>query len=235
MICWQKVTSHSLVMNSFDLYFCHQMLSYIWFLAVAACLVYPKAVHSSSDVIESSMSANDFQSPSLRFFGITKTMATTTTVLTTRTVYVHPTCLLAIADVKPCAERPTTTTPIPTTTPTTTTGPTTTTKPATPTTTTTSRPWIQIIPGSVRPFLTGSVTINKIEPPKLQVNLPDLLGGGNNTGGNNIGNAVGALINKRPINVNVGGSVSASISSGSKRRRRSQLIEENIQPSIVRA
>lgn len=215
--------------NSFD--FCRQMMSYVWLLAVAACLVYPKAVHSSSNVIESSMSSDEFQSPLLRFFGITKTVVTTTTVLTTQTVFVHPTCLLSIANVNSCAKSPPTTIPTPTTTPTTTPTPAT-----NPTTTTTSKPWIQIIPGSVRPFLTGSVTINKVEPPKLQVNLPNLLGGGNNnTGASNIGNAVGALINKRPVNVNVGGSVSASISTGQKRRRRSQVIEESVQPSIVRA
>lgn len=223
------------------------MLIFVRFLAMA-CLVF---VGVQSDAIESSMSRDsDIQSlpSSFRFLGITKTMATTTTVASMQTVYVHATCLVKFPNVEPCINIPPTTTPAPTTTtiPTTTTtkAPTTTTRRTTTTkaTTTTAKPWLQIIPGSSRPLLTGSVTINKVDPPKLQVNLPEFLGGGIINGGNNAGtkpsgsnSGLGVLFSKPALNVNVGGGISASLSSGGRRRRRSSLVEESaIQPSAVK-
>jgi len=205
------------------------MLNIAWILA-AACFV---CASVDSEAIESSMSADsDFQSlgSSFRFLGITKTMATTTTVVSTQTVFVHTTCIVKFPNVGPCSDTPPTTTPAPTTT--TTAATTTTTKATTTTTkptTTTSKPLIQIIPGASRPVLTGTVTFNKVEPPKLQVNLPDFLGGGT-LGGNSNGTAgnngfLGALFNKPPM----------TVSSAGRRRRRSELVEESrIQPSLVR-
>jgi hypothetical protein len=214
-------------------------------LILAAACFFGASVHS--EAIESSMSTDsDFQSlgSSFRFLGITKTMATTTTVISTQTVYVHPTCIVKFPNVQPCSETPPTTTAAPTTTTTTTAATTTTTKATTTTTkptTTTSKPLFQIIPGSSRPILTGTVTFNKVDPPKLQVNLPDFLGGGSIGNGSSSGNStggglLGGLFNKPPMNVNIGGSVSASISHGGRRRRRSNLVEEEsrIQPSLVR-
>lgn len=223
------------------------MLNIAWIVA-AACLACASV--SGSEAIESSMSDDsDFQSlaSSFRFLGITKTMATTTTVVSTKTVYVHTTCIVTFPNVGPCSDIPPTTTPAPTTT--TTPATTTTTKPTTTTTkptTTTSKPLFQIIPGSSRPVLTGTVTFNKVEAPKLQVNLPDFLGGGTLGGGkangtatpgnnNNNNGILGVIFNKPPVNINVGGSVSASVSGG--RRRRSNLEMEDsshIQPSLVR-
>lgn len=204
-----------------------------WLLALAATLA--GSVCWSLDV-ESSMSMADYPSSGFRMMGITKTMATTTTVVTTQTVYVHPMCYSVVPNVKPCSMTPPTTTPAPVTTPTPTT-------PTTPTTTTTNKPWIQIIAGSPQPVLTGTFTFNKVPPPRLELNLPSISNGnanqanGSSSAGNNPTAGNGGLINlfnKPAINLNVGGSVSASVSSGNGRRRRSQLVEENnIQPSLV--
>lgn len=205
------------------------MLSFTWLLTVGVCLVGP--VWSSQ--LESSMSA-DYQQTgnSFRFMGITKTMATTTTVVTTQTVYVHPMCYSVVPNVKPCSLTPPTTTPAPTTPSTPSTTP-------TPTTTTTSKPWIQIIPGTSRPVLTGIVAINKVGAPQLQLPFLQNLGGNttttNTNGTSNPGSGLAGLFKKPSINVNVAGSVSASVSSGAGRRRRSRSVEESIQPTQVRS
>ena len=104
--------------------------------------------------------------------------------------------------------------------------------PTTPTTPTTPKlPFIQILPGGSSPLFSGSINVNKVNPPKIQINMPQM-NPGNGSGLAGLGN----LFNKPPGAISLSAGVSASVSSGAGRKRRAELIElSELQPSIVRA
>ncbi|XP_057371727.1 mucin-2-like [Daphnia carinata] len=203
----------------------------LW-LVVASCFLC-SAVEVSSE-IESSISSDSTSQAmvgSLRFYGITKTMRTTTTVVHLYTTYVRQTCLSVQPGTSACSETtPPTTTSTTTTTTTTTTTPTpvtvtpaTTTSGTTATTasTTTASPF-QIVKDQFIPSVSANITINKLTASSL--NLPQLSA---------IGSGLGGLFNKRPANVQVSASASATVTTNG-RRRRSRIMVEKIQPSAIR-
>jgi len=199
-------------------------MSVLWLVA-ACCLVCP-AVESSSE-IESSISAGStghLMPGSLRFYGVTKTMKTTTTVVHLYTAYVHQTCLMLQFGTTQCQQTPP---PPPTTTTTTTTTPTPVT--VTPGTTsapvpTTTQPAFQVVTGQFKPSVWTNITVNKLSPPNF--NFPPLPV---------IGSGVAGLFNKPPINIKVSANATASITPGNGRRRRSGALLEKIHPSLVRS
>ena len=208
-------------------------------LALTSYHVYSNEIESSID--SSSSAAQQFLGNPLRFFGLTKTLATTTTVLSTTVVFVRQTCTVVASSIPPCSVAPpttttTTTTPLPTTTtPSTTPAPVT--SSTSPAPTTPKLPFIQILPGGSSPLFSGSININKVNPPKVQFNLPQIsnpLNGINASGLAGLGN----LFNKQPVSISLAAGVSASVTAGDDvgRKRRSELIElASLQPSIVRA
>lgn len=206
----------------------------MWVLFLAVAIACPVACSTDSE-IESSISSDSTTHSmmgSLRFYGITKTVTTVTTVVHLHTKFVHQTCLSIPNGTPQCPV----TTPAPTTTTTTTT---TTPAPTTTTTTTaatnsTSNPPFKVVEGQFKPSVSSSITINKHTLPKLQLNLPQLIGGSGGNGGN--GGFFG-LFNSKPFNFTVSANMSASASSSGTtagRRRRSEMLAESIQPSLVK-
>lgn len=207
-----------------------KLMSVLWFV-VASCFLCP-AVESSSE-IESSISSNSDSTSqamvgSLRFYGISKTMKTTTTVVHLYTTYVRQTCLSVQPGTSACPE----TTPPTTTTSTTTTTTTPTPVAVTPATTTsgttattassTTAPPFEIVKDQFMPSVSTNITVNKLTVPSL--NLPQLSA---------IGSGLGGLFNKRPANIKVSATASASVTANG-RRRRSHVMVGKIHPSAVR-
>lgn len=194
-------------------------MSVLWFV-VASCFLCP-AVESSSE-IESSISSNSDSTSqamvgSLRFYGISKTMKTTTTVVHLYTTYVRQTCLSVQPGTSACPE----TTPPTTTTSTTTTTTTPTPVTVTPATTTsgttattassTTAPPFEIVKNQFMPSVSTNITVNKLTA----------------------GSGLGGLFNKRPANIKVSATASASVTANG-RRRRSHVMVGKIHPSAVR-
>ncbi|KAI9564213.1 hypothetical protein GHT06_007951 [Daphnia sinensis] len=207
-----------------------KLMSVLW-LVIASCFLC-SAVESSSE-IESSISSDSTSqamAAALRFYGITKTMKTTTTVVHLYTTYVRQTCLSVQPGTSSCPETtpPTTTTSTTTTTTTTTptpvtVTPTTTTSGTTATTaSTTTAPPFEIVKDQFVPSVSANITVNKLTAPSL--NLPPLSA---------IGSGLGGLFNKRPANIKVSATASASVTTNG-RRRRSRVMVEKIHPSAVR-
>lgn len=194
----------------------------VWMLFLVVLTIFRSAAHSSEE-IESSISSDPMtdqsMTGSLRFYGITKTVKTTTTVVHLHTKYVHATCLFVPLGTPKC---PVTTPEPPTTTTTTTTTSTTTSAPVS----TTSSPPFKIVEGQFKPSVSSSITVNKQTLPKLQLNLPQL----NTTG------LLGGLFNRPSVNMNLAANIAASVASGNAgRRRRSEMLIERIHPSLVKA
>lgn len=203
-------------------------ISVLWLVA-ACCLVCP-AVESSSEIessISTGLTTGHPMPGSLRFYGVTKTMKTTTTVVHLYTSYVHQTCLMVMLGTAECQQTP----PPPPTTTTTTTTTTPTPVIVTPGTTsapvpTTTQPAFQVVTGQFKPSVWTNITVNKLSPPNLNL-LPPLPV---------IGSGLAGLFNKpAPINIKVSANATASISPGNGRRRRSEILLEKIRPSLVRS
>ena len=203
----------------------------VLFLWLVAAFGWNSPVVQSSSEIESSISADStghLMPGSLRFYGVTKTMKTTTTVVHLYTTYVHQSCLIVDFGITECPK----TTPPPPTTTTTTTTTTSTPTPVTVTTGTTSAPapttstpaLFEVVTGQFKPSVSTNITVNKLSPPNLNFPPLPVIGSG----------LSGLFNNKPPINIKVSANGTASITPGNGRRRPSEILLEKIQPSIVR-
>ena len=135
-----------------------------YLLVLALVAIFSQVTASAlQETIEPSMSAGK----NLRFFGVTKTVAMTTTVYHTQPLYVHPTCIVLAENLTPCtADPPTTTTEAATTTTEAATTPQPTAAPPKP---------IVITPGGTAQVLSAGITINRPALPNIQFNLPAAL------------------------------------------------------------